>query len=354
MRAATFVPIAEILMKPLSLAPLALLAVVPLAGCAIVSASSHGGGQTAGQRHSTHNDIVDVATGKRLCDDLDAILEDVKSTREARRATPLYARYQALLPKLDAPGATKETLAEARALRDEYLRDCMTRPGWTIDECRSGEVAEPLTVRIIRVAIAQRQFALAYAENAFLHLPPLVQSNAWAQATDQSGLEEEFLSVAYRSFHGTGRRLDSTCRQENVWRLPGAGPRPERFDMRREIVEAAGVDRNQPGIYVKGKVKTVGTGPTATVTFTPIITTGTYEDNCRLALEDRDLYRECDVKKSRNEQYTPAPLQLVDGDAVGLAPEQIIEVAIDPKTRRGYLIKASSSKDWVKARGFAR
>jgi hypothetical protein len=288
-----------------------------------------------------------VGRGEVLCKDFQPVWDQMMDAREARHATPLYQRYTELLPKLDDPdSAGPDVLAEARALRDESVKDCLTRPDWTLDSCRQGDPARPLSERIVKLALAQKNVALAFAENALLKGP------------DESQPAAEFLGELHR--HPLKRRLGQGCIISKVWKLPDAGPRPVRFNMEADILKSAKLDPlHDDSVYVFGLVKSVGSGPVATVTFDQLIRIGTYEDNCHSTGEVKsvsmngnvEFKQACDTHTSVGRQKTPPPIKLTEGEAEGLKAGMLLHAAVDPKTRVGYVIKALARGDKLDTMG---
>jgi hypothetical protein len=313
-------------------------------------AKSGGTGGKAGRggRGGNVPDSVAVARGEKLCKDFQPVWDQMMQTRAERQATPLYQRYTELLPKLDAPEtAGPDVLAKARALRDEYLKECMKRPDWTFDGCRQGDLARPLSERIVKVAIAQKNVALAYAENALLN------------GADESQPGAEFLGELHR--HPIKRRLDPGCIIDKVWHLPDAGPRPERFNMNEDILKSANLDplHDAGKVYAWGLVKSVGTGPLATVTFGELQRVGIYQSNCHSTGEVKRVnniggveYKQaCDQHTGVGTQAAAAPIKLTEGEAAGIKAGMILHAAVDPKTRVGYVIRALARADQLDATG---
>ncbi|MFI5298258.1 MAG: hypothetical protein ACHREM_09190 [Polyangiales bacterium] len=288
-------------------------------------------------------DPIAVAQGKKLCMDLAPILDQVKATRDDRHATPLYKRYEALRSSLDQPEkAPTDTLVKAAAIRDEWVTECMKRPDWTAESCRQGDVALPLAEAMVKVAIAQKNVALAYAENEIIK-----------GVEDLSTVESEFLGELHR--HPLKRRLDSTCVATNVWRLPGAAKQPPRFDMTSDILTTAGLDASTGAgkVYVKGLVKTVGTGATVTIAFDEIQRVGTYTDPCRWVTPSggRTPEKVCDQHTSVGTEAIPPPIKLSSSEVTGIKPGQILYAAVHPTTRVGYVIRLYERADLLDDHG---
>ncbi len=142
----------------------------------------------------------------------------IHQEREERRASALYRQYLDLIAKLDAPDkASADVLAQARALRDTYVKECAKRPDFDVKTCLAGDVARPLSERIVKVALARRSFALALAENELLKQEPDLSSAAseiWVAQTAAMKRDTQ-LSRSIRASRGTrrspGRPRRSTC-----------------------------------------------------------------------------------------------------------------------------------------------
>ena len=132
-----------------------------------------------------------VREAARLDPQLHALYVDVPAAirasdqRFAETFASFYARYDRLLPALDAALAHRAParrltalLVRPRALRDAFLSRCAARAPRTAVTCLSGPIARPLTRRLVELAIRLHDPVLGRTEEALLHLGPDASTTA--------------------------------------------------------------------------------------------------------------------------------------------------------------------------------
>jgi hypothetical protein len=283
----------------------------------------------------------------------------VHEARKQRRASPLYRRYLTLRPQLEAASVSADALAQARAVRDDYVKQCKQRPGWDIEGCWQGDLARPLTELIIKGALARKNVALALAEAELLE----DRDDNSSQASEIWFEQHRALLREQQRWQAVQSARDSGKTEQQI--LAELGP-PAPIEVDVDIAWPAArrpkstirldIHRTLPAdtrdMYESGVIKSVGGGATAAVVFGEMkFEADQYKCHNTNKIEsiERDgtvhWKQQCNYTGTDIRKYvTPKPIKLVDGEAEGLKPGEKISTVIDPKTRAGYLVKAEARK----------